>query len=133
MKHILTIAALLVLACGFAEAQIGADKAVASELRQLGLAYHNYCDSNGGKAPTKPEDLGPYLDNNKKLVDTMTTGKYVFLFGVRILDMKAGTSNTVLAYEKDVAAKGGQVLMGDGSVKKMTTEEFKKATLAKKP
>ena len=53
------------------------------------------------------------------------------MFGVTLTDMKDGTSNTVLAYEKDVPTKGGAALMGDGSVKKLSADEFKKAILAK--
>ncbi len=46
--------------------------------------------------------------------------------------MPAGTSNTVLAYAKDVPEKGGWVLMGDGTARQMTPEEFKKAPKAGK-
>lgn len=131
MTRFLTALVMLAVAVGFVQAQVGNERETANTLKQIGLAYHNHCDTTG-KAPTKAEDLAPYLDNNKKLVDTIKSGQIVFIFDVAIRDMKAGTSNTVLAYQKDTATKGGQVLMGDGSVKKMTAEEFKKATLAKK-
>ena len=36
-------------------------------------------------------------------------------------------ASTVLAYQKDVPEKGGEVLMQDGTVKKMTADEFKAA------
>lgn len=131
MRPFLAVVVMLALAAGFVQAQVGADRVTANTLKQLGLAYHNHCDATG-KPPTKADDLAPYLDNNKKLLDTLKSGQIVFIYGVGILDMKAGTSNSVLAYEKDIATKGGQVLMGDGSVKKLTADEFKKATLAKK-
>ncbi len=36
-------------------------------------------------------------------------------------------ASTVLAYQKDVPEKGGEVLMRDGTAKKMTADEFKAA------
>ena len=36
-------------------------------------------------------------------------------------------ASTVLAYQKDVPEKGGEVLMQDGTPKKMTADEFKAA------
>jgi hypothetical protein len=109
------------------------DKAkVGDYLKQLGLAYHGYLGANGGKAPAKADDLGPYVENDKKLLDALKSEDIVFIFGVRLVDMTAGSSNTVLAYEKDAPTKGGQVLYGDGSVKKLAADDFKKATLAKK-
>ena len=48
-------------------------------------------------------------------------------------DMTQGSSNTILAYEKDAPEKGGMVAHGDGSVKKLTADEFKKAIVPKPP
>jgi hypothetical protein len=107
-----------------------ADPATANDLKQIGLAYHNYYDANQ-KAPAKAGDLSKYLDNNKKLLDMLDSGNVVFVFGVGILDMKDGTSNTVLAYVKDIEKDGGLALYGDGSVKKLTADDFKKAIIAK--
>jgi hypothetical protein len=45
----------------------------------------------------------------------------------------AGPSNTVLAYEKDVPARGGLVLMGDASTRRMTAQEFAQAPKATPP
>lgn len=108
-----------------------ADTATANDLKQIGLAYHNHIDATG-KAPAKAEDLGPYFCNSKKLLDLLKDEEIVFFYKVGIAQMTAGTSNTVLAYVKDVPDKGGLVLMGDGSVKKMSADDFKKATLAGK-
>jgi len=108
-----------------------ADAVTANELKQIGLAYHNYVDANKGKPPAKGEDLAPYLENNKKLVDALKSGDVVFVFGVGLLDMKDGTSNTVLAYPKGADKEGGLALYGDGSVKKLSADDFKKAIIAK--
>jgi hypothetical protein len=103
----------------------------ANDLKQIGLAYHNHLDA-AGKPPANAKALAPYFCNSKKLLDYLESKTIVFIYGVGIRDMTAGTSNTVLAYVKDVPTKGGLVLMGDGSVRKMSADEFKKATLAKK-
>ena len=52
--------------------------------------------------------------------------------GVNVFRLTAGTSSTVLAYEKDVPTKGGQVAMADGQVKTMSADQFAKATKAGK-
>src|SRR5262249_40125763 len=54
----------------------------------------------------------------------------VVRWGLRIgRDFPAGTSNTVLLYEKNVPTKGGPVVMGDGGFRMMTAEEFKQSPL----
>ena len=128
------LTALLALAVtGTALAQNpAADQKTKNDLKQLVLAYHNYNDSFA-KAPEKPDDLSPFVEKDERLLNTMKSGALVFLFGVKITEMTHGTSNTVLIYEKDAPTKGGYVGYGDGSVKKLTAEEFKKAILAKKP
>jgi hypothetical protein len=131
MKKVLAGLLVLVLGASGAHGQVLDKAKMTTYLKQIGLAYHNYLDSNGGKAPAKADDLGPYVENDKKLLDALKSGDIVFAWGVRLTDMTAGSSNTVLAYEKDAPTKGGQVLYGDGSVKKLTADEFKKATVAK--
>jgi hypothetical protein len=123
--------AILGLWAPTAFAQAGANARTTNDLKQIGLAYHNCVDATG-KAPAKAEDLAPFLCNNKRMVDLLKNEDIVFFFGVGIAQMTSGTSNTVLAYDKDVPDKGGLVLMGDGSVKKMSAEDFKKATKAGK-
>jgi hypothetical protein len=131
MKALLSFCAVVTVLAGSARAQFTGDtQRFANDLKQIGLAYHNYNDSFG-KAPTKAEDLGPFIENDKRLMEVLKE-KVVFIYGVKITEMPAGTSNTVLAYQKDIEKSNfGVVLMGDGSIKKMTPDEFKKATLAK--
>jgi hypothetical protein len=131
MKKVLAGLLVLVLGASVTHGQVFDKAKVSNYLKQLGLAYHNYSDANAGKAPAKAEDLAPDFDNDKKLLDALKSEDIVFIYKVRIVDMTAGTSNTILAYEKDVPTKGGQCLYGDGSVKKLSADEFKKATLAK--
>jgi len=127
MKAILSLAIVVVL-YGTVQAQ---DKVTANDLKQIGLAYHNHIDAVS-RAPQKAEDLAPYFDNSKKLLDHLKSKRIEFYYGVGIAQMTEGTSNTILAYEKDAPDKGGQVLFGDGSVRKLTADEFKKAPKAGK-
>ena len=105
-----------------------------TDLHVMGLAYQTYFENNK-KGPAKADDLKPYLGDKKedaeKLLDLLKTEKVVFVYNVGLLDMKDGTSNTVLAYEKDTPKKGGLALYGDGSVKKLSADDFKKAIIAK--
>jgi hypothetical protein len=108
------------------------DKPTVNEMKQIGLAYHNHFDANR-KGPAKAEDLAPYFDktNRDKMVGFLKSGQVVFIFNVGLLDMTDGTSNTVIAYVKEAPKEGGFVLYGDGSVKTLKADEFKKAILAK--
>jgi hypothetical protein len=116
-----------------ASAQFGQNQKLVNDLKQIGLAYHNFNDATN-KAPAKAEDLAPYLENNKRLIDMLKNGEVVFAWGVTLREIAGttGASTTVLAYEKAVPTKGGYVLIADGSVKKMTADDFKKANVAKK-
>ncbi len=117
-----------------ATSSFAAEKITANDLKQIGLAYHNYFDVNK-KGPEKAEDLTKYLgdkkDAVKRLVDLLKDEEIVFAYKVGIFDMVDGTSNTVLAYVKSVPADGGLVLYADGSVKTLKAADFKKATIAK--
>src|SRR5262249_15435343 len=93
-------------------------------------AYHNYlADMN--KGPSRTEDMQKYLQDDPTTYPALLNGQYVVLWGATLQSMTAGTSNTVLGYEADVPTKGGQVLMGDGSVRTMTVQEFQAAPKAK--
>jgi hypothetical protein len=103
----------------------------ANDLRQIGLAYHQYVNDNN-RGPARADDLGPYFCKNERLLGLLKKDEIIFFYKVSLTQMPAGTSNTVLAYDRDVPAKGGWVLMGDGATKKMSPEDFKKATKAGK-
>jgi hypothetical protein len=107
------------------------ERVTANDLKQIGLAYHAFHDANN-RGPANPEQLAPFFENSKKLLDHFKTKRIEFFYNVRIVDMTEGTANTVLAYEKDTPTKGGYALYGDGSVRKLSAEQFKKAILAKK-
>ena len=125
----LVVAAGLVLVSGVNARDVDPRKIV-NDLKIIGLAYHNHLDA-AGKPPAKAEDLAPYFENDKRLLGLLKDKDIVFIYGVGILQMPDGTSNTILAHEKDAPSKGGACLYGDGSVKKLSADEFKKTTKAK--
>lgn len=103
---------------------------VKNALRQLGLAFHQYCDTSR-KGPQKWEDLAPYYEKNQQITEMLTTKYLTFLYGAHISQMPQGTSNTVLAYETQLDQQGIRiVLMADGSVTFMNDVEFKAAPKA---
>lgn len=124
---LVALLALLVLRGGVR----AADDVTANDLKQIGLAYHNHHDATN-KAPAKAKDLAPYFENSKRLLDHLESGRIRFIYNVSIRDMVDGTSNTILAHVKEAPAKGGLVLYGDGSVRKLTADEIKKAIFARK-
>src|SRR5262245_28767237 len=105
--------------------------ALSNDLKEILLAYHTYLDKNKGSAPAKATDLAPFLE--KRALARLENKSLVFVYGVTLKDMPQGTSKTILADEADAPAKGGLLAYGDGSVKKLTADEFKKAIVAKAP
>lgn len=97
-----------------------------NRLKQIGLAYHSCYDANK-KPPSKVEELEPFYEKDAKITDAIRKGEIKIYWNVFFLKLPQGTSNTVLGHEKEVATRGGMVLMADGSVRSMTAAEFKKA------
>jgi hypothetical protein len=101
-----------------------------AELKQIHRAWSDYLTKNQGKAPSRAEDLFPYLGGpNSPAAQALKSGKFVFYYDVRISDMttggdSVGTARTVLAYAAKVPTSDGMALMADGTVKLMTRAEF---------
>jgi hypothetical protein len=77
--------------------------------------------------PTGLKDL-LRLENGYPAAIASIRDKQVLLYWGAGLSNSPEASSTVLAYHKDVPEKGGEVLMQDGTAKKMTAEEFKAAS-----
>jgi hypothetical protein len=101
---------------------------VNNDMKQLGLAYHNF-QGTYNRGPATVEELSPFFDNNAQIKEALQKGEYVFHWKLNLGAMTQGSSNTILAYEKDADAKGNRVVaMGDATVKTMNTADFQ-ATL----
>jgi hypothetical protein len=127
MKAILSLAVLMLLSGGLR----ADEKVTGNDLKQIGIAYHSCLDA-AGKPPSNAKHLAPHFENSKRLLDHLESKRIEFYYGVGLLQMTEGTSNTILAYEKDAPSKGGLCLFGDGSVKKLSAGEFKNTPRAGK-
>lgn len=78
------------------------------------------------RPPRRLEDLSPYEPGLVIGYEGLKRGEVILFYGAGL----SGDAKTVLAYEKDVPADGGYVLMQDGTVKRMTAQEFAAAPKA---
>ena len=94
-----------------------------NDVKVIGLAYHNFVDAEA-KAPTQAADLVKYMGGDPGGTKAISDGSFVFLYGVKPIDMTQGTSLTVVGHDAAAPTAGGLVLMGDGSVRQVTAAEF---------
>jgi hypothetical protein len=113
----------LILGCGGIRQAAEKQKRV-NQLKAIGLAYHN-CNDATGRGPTGVQDLRPYLTGFEDAYQAVQNGDIVVYWNAIIPgDFPKGTGSTVLAYDKNVPANGGPVLLGDASAREMTAAEF---------
>jgi len=106
------------------------------DLKNVAIAMTSYCDDKhkDKKGPSKAEDLAPYLGKDERLLERIRSGDIVVLWDVWLFDLfgePGGLGGSVIAYEKDAPTKGGLVVMGDRTVKKVSPDEFTTLNLAK--
>jgi prepilin-type processing-associated H-X9-DG protein len=99
-------------------------------LRQIGLAYHNFWDTTGGKGPASQKDLAKFYENNANINKLLNDNIIVVIYGATMNSMTQGTSNTILAYEKDSDQGMRHVLFADGHPAVMNQADFDKAPKA---
>ncbi len=95
----------------------------AADLKLFIFGYQNIHDADGAP-PSGPERLLENISSDRPI----EFDSYVIIWSVDFGDV-TDHKNTVLAYVKDVPTNGGMVGFADGSVRRVSADEFK--TLAK--
>ncbi len=126
---------LLVAGCSDSSRQPTADESEDTTLFQVGEMCRFYQLAKK-KSPEKFADLNSVNNLAGGGYEAVRSGRVILLYGASLPDTKEepgdGSSDEVLAYQKDVPQSGGKVLMLDRTVKNMTAEEFKSAKKAGK-
>jgi hypothetical protein len=127
-RHLTILALLLAtsIGCIMGSNPASGPKVTADDFKQLGLAFHNSLDS-ARNGPQEFADLARFLP---KQFESSKMQQIEFCYGVGLREMTAGSSKTVVAFEKNVTTTGGLVLFGDGNVKSMSAAEFENAPKA---
>jgi hypothetical protein len=98
-----------------------------NELKQVGLAWHNYYDANA-RCPAKPEDLFPFLDGPTSAASqALKSGRFVLVWDVNLPELRktpAGMGGAAVGWASETPTSGGLVLMADGTVKTVTAAEY---------
>jgi hypothetical protein len=99
-------------------------------IKQVGEIYRNYLRDTH-KAPVSTKDFSRYAQMAPSGCQAVRDGSVKVFWGVALSDLSDAPSNDsadeVLAYEKEVPAEGGTVLMKNRTVRTMTSEEFSAA------
>lgn len=99
-------------------------------IMQVGQIFRLY--QKGQKPPPKGvEDFLPMEQGYPAAIGSLKEKDVVVYWGAGLSDGSTASS-TVLAYQKEVPEKGGEVLMQDGTARKMTAAEFQAAPKAGK-
>jgi prepilin-type processing-associated H-X9-DG protein len=105
---------------------------IENALKQIGLAYHTQA-TVGGRGPATQKELMEGVEQNAKIKALLDGGHLEVIYGVNITNLPGGSSNTVLAYEKEPDESGSRyVLFADGSVRLMDKAAFDAAPKARK-
>jgi hypothetical protein len=126
--------AFLTAGCGGpANGPLSPDQEVTSNLLEVGELYRLY-QVGKNKPPKALADLTSVRSQAANGFEALKSGKIVLQYGATLTDTSEdpgqGSSDQVLAYEKQVPETGGKVLMLNRAVKNMTAEEFKAAPKA---
>jgi hypothetical protein len=130
------LATCLVLAAGLAgcaASDKGGDAGgptASDALQQVANMIRDYTSANG-RPPAKFADLAQFQNLYNVGYKAVESGEVVVVWGAPVAGEGGGGGKGVVAYEKSAGDSGGSVLLQDGTVKKMTAEEFKAAPKAK--
>lgn len=120
----------LVPACSNKQPEAEQEGAAARDsLREIWALYDFYVKEKK-KPPTRLADFKPYSAGFALGYEALSNGSCVAIWRVD-LSAPADDSTQVIAYEKEVPTQGGQVVLKDGTLTKMTAEAFQALPKAK--
>ena len=93
------------------------------QLRAFAAAYHAYYDSTR-VSPGSLDDLKKDWATFPQLRADIQSGQFVVYWGVSLEGSAAENDRFVLGYEVDAPQNGGLVLLGGGTVRQVTAEQF---------
>ena len=126
--------------CGSSQPVATPESATLSKLNDVAELYRVYSITN--KKPPKTKAEAAKMENAVPSgLTPINTGDIIVLWGGELTDLNeeptGPKSDKILAYEKDVPAKGGKVLLLDRNIQTMTPADFaaapKAAELATEP
>lgn len=127
MNRSLLVLALLI----FAGCSGGSEKKFDDSMKPALLDFAQFLEAipgDGIKPPKKMSEFIPLEPMAPVAAEHLQSGKLVYIWGAGLV--KGGSK--VIAYEKAVESAGGWVLLEDGTVKEMTSEQFAAAPKAGK-
>lgn len=101
----------------------GADPEYEKQLKAFAAAYHGYYDSTRA-TPTSLADLKKDWAAFPRVRSDIESGQFVVVWGVSLERSAVENDNFVLGHEVDVSHNGGLVLLGGGTVRQVTPDEF---------
>ncbi len=129
----LSLVLTLCLGCGGSGGPVTQEIAIESRLGEVAELYRTYVTVTK-KAPKSLADLRTIENVAPSGLTPLVTGEVIVFWGAELTSLgeepSGPESDKVLAYEKDVPQKGGQVLMLDRRIKTMSAEEFAAAPKA---
>ncbi len=119
------------LACAAVQTAAQQQQKDSNDLKQIGVAWLNYLSAHQGNAPSKAEDLFPFLEGESSSPSqALKSGRFILYYDVSISDMttgpgSVGTAFVILGHSVDTPSSGGLVLMADGTVKQMSSLDYR--------
>jgi hypothetical protein len=126
----LVVCLLLSFAGGCGPSKVTFDPTGKEKLEEIGQMLKTV-KIDGTKPPAKVADLGPVEPMVPLAAQDLRSGDIVYFWGAG-LSTGGNAASTIVAHEKKVPAEGGWVLTQDGTVKRMSADEFRSAPKAGK-
>jgi hypothetical protein len=111
------------------------DPVTKNQLKRIALAYWSFGDAYKDKAPTKLQDLHPFMhaqawppdDGDQKAYGAVQNGRYTVVWGVKDFHKAKEGSKLLLVYETEAKKTTGFAIFADHRIERLTPEQLEKA------